>query len=154
MTLVRFNPKRDFFNLDREYDRMFNTFNDRFDLVRKSDSDEKHKNAVWMPLTDIAEDNENYYLKVDLPGIKKEAVKISYTEGSLSISGERSQEKESKDKKYHRIERSYGKYYRSFNLPEQIKEDKIKAEFKDGQLNVTIPKADEVKPKEIDIKVN
>jgi HSP20 family protein len=154
MKLVRVNPARDFFNLDREFNRMFNTFNDRFGLSRKSDSDEKYENAVWMPLTDIAEDNDNYYLKADLPGIKKEDVKISCTEGSLSISGERSQEKESKDKKYHRIERSYGKYYRSFNLPEKIKEDKIKAEFKDGQLNATIPKADEVKPKEIDIKVS
>jgi HSP20 family protein len=133
---------------------MFNTFNDRFGLARKSDSDEKCENAVWMPLTDVAEDNDNYYLKADLPGIKKEDVKIYYTKGTLSISGERAKENESKDKKYHRIERSYGKYFRSFNLPEQIKEDKIKAEFKDGQLNVTIPKADEVKPKEIDIKVN
>jgi len=154
MTLVKFNPTRDFFNLEREFNRMFNTFNDRFGLSRKSDKDEEYENAVWMPLTDVAEDKDNYYLKADLPGIKKEDVKISYSKGSLSISGERSQEKESKDKKYHRIERSYGKYYRSFNLPEQIKEDKIKAEFKDGQLNVTIPKAEEVKPKEIDIKVN
>ena len=154
MTLVKFNPSRDFFNLEREFNRMFNTFNDRFGLARKNDKDEEYENAVWMPLTDVAEDKDNYYLKADLPGIKKEDVKISFSDGSLSISGERAQEKESKDKKYHRIERSYGRYYRSFNLPEQIKEDKIKAEFKDGQLNVTIPKAEEVKPKEIDIKVN
>jgi len=154
MTLVRFSPARDFFNLEREFNRMFNSFNDRFGLSRKSDSREEYENAVWMPLTDVAEDNENYYLKADLPGIKKEGVKISYSYGSLSISGERSQEKESKDRKYHRIERSYGKYYRSFILPEQIKEDKMKAEFKDGHLSVTIPKSDEVKPKEIDIKVN
>jgi HSP20 family protein len=133
---------------------MFNTFNDRFGLAKKNDKDEEYDNAVWMPLTDVAEDKDNYYLKADLPGIKKEDVKISYSDGSLGISGERSQEKESKDKKYHRIERSYGKYYRSFNLPEQIKEDKIKAEFKDGQLSVMIPKAEEVKPKEIDIKVS
>jgi HSP20 family protein len=154
MTLVRFNPAKDFFNLEREFNRMLNTFNDRFGLSRKSHTNEEYENAAWMPLTDVAEDNENYYLKADLPGIKKEGVKISYTEGNLSISGERSQDKESKDKKYHRIERSYGKYYRSFVLPQQIKEDKIKAEFKDGQLNVMIPKADEVKPKEIDIKVS
>ena len=154
MTLVKFNPTRDFFNLEREFNRMFNTFNDRFGLTKKNDQGDEYENAVWMPLTDVAEDKDNYYLKADLPGIKKEDVKISYSKGSLSISGERSQEKESKDKKFHRIERSYGKYYRSFNLPEQIKEDKIKAEFKDGQLNVTIPKAEEVKPKEIDIKVN
>ncbi len=106
----------------------------------------EYDNAVWMPLTDISEDNDNFYLKADLPGIKKEDVKISYTDGTISISGERSQEKETKEKKFHRIERSYGKYYRSFNVPAEIKEDKIKAEFKDGQLTITIPKADEVKP--------
>ncbi len=154
MTLVKFNPSKDFFNIEREFNRLFNTFNNRFGLSRKSESDDEYENAVWMPLTDIAEDKENYYLKADLPGIKKEDVKISFSDGRLSISGERSQEKETEDKKFHRIERSYGKYYRSFNIPEQIKEDKIKADFKDGQLNVIIPKAEEVKPKEIEIKVS
>jgi len=133
---------------------MFKSFDDRFGFVKREENGDEYENAVWMPLTDVAEDNDNYYLKADLPGIKKDDVKISYTNGNLSISGERAQEKESKDKQYHRIERSYGKYYRSFRLPEKIKEDKINAEFKDGQLNVTIPKAEEVKPKEIAIKVN
>jgi HSP20 family protein len=105
-------------------------------------------------MTDIYEDNDNYRLKADLPGIKKEDVKISFSDGKLSISGEREQEQESKETKCHRVERTYGKYYRSFTLPKEIKEDKIKADFKDGQLTVTIPKAEEVKPKEIAIKVN
>ena len=78
----------------------------------------------------------------------------SFTDGQLSISGERLQEQESKDTKCHRIERTYGKYYRSFNLPNEIREDNIKAEFKDGQLTITIPKAEEVKPKQIEIKVS
>ena len=152
MTLVKFNPVRDLLDVEREFNKMFNTLGSRFGLLRK-DVDEEYENAVWMPLTDIYEDNDNYYIKADLPGIKKGDVKISYSDGNLSISGERVQEKETKDAKFHRIERSFGKYYRSFNLPKEIKEDKIEAEFKDGQLNITIPKADEVKPKEIEIKV-
>ena len=154
MTLVKFNPVKDLLDVEREFNRIFNSMGNRFEVTRKEGFDEEFDNAVWMPLTDIAEDNDNYYLKVDLPGIKKQDVKISYIDGNLSISGERVQDKEAKDKKIHRIERSYGKYYRSFNIPKEIKDDKIKAEFKDGQLTITIPKADEVKPKEIDIKVS
>jgi HSP20 family protein len=154
MTLVKFNPTRDLLNVEREFNIIYNSLGSRFGLTHKGDIDEKYDNSVWMPLTDISEDNENFYLRADLPGIKKEDVKISYTDGTISISSERFQEKETKEKKFHRIERSYGKYYRSFNVPKEIKEDKIKAEFKDGQLTITIPKADEVKLKEIDIKVS
>lgn len=154
MALVKFNPVRDLLDIEREFNRMFNTLGSRFGVAKKEDVDEEYENAVWMPLTDIYEDNDNYYLKVDLPGIKKDDVKISYADGTLTISGERTEEKETKDKKFHRIERSFGKYYRSFNIPKEIKEDKINAEFKDGQLSVTIPKADEIKPKEIAIKVS
>ena len=153
MALVKFSPVRELLDVERQFNRMFNTLGNRFGLTERN-SDDEYENAVWMPLTDVAEDNDNYYLKADLPGIKKDDVKISYTNGNLSISGERAQEKETKEKQFHRIERSYGKYYRSFRLPEKIKEDKINAEFKDGQLNITIPKAEEVKPKEIAIKVN
>jgi len=154
MTLIKFNPARNLLNVEREFNIIYNTLGSRFGIAHKGDIDEKYDSAVWMPLTDISEDNDNFYLKADLPGIKKEDVKISYTDGTISISGERSREKETKEKKFHRIERSYGKYYRSYNVPAEIKEDKIKAEFKDGQLTITIPKADEVKPKEIDIKVS
>ena len=154
MTFAKFNPVKDLLDVEREFNRIFNSMGNRFEVTRKEGFDEEFDNAVWMPLTDIAEDNDNYYLKVDLPGIKKQDVKISYIDGNLSISGERVQDKEAKDKKIHRIERSYGKYYRSFNIPKEIKDDKIKAEFKDGQLTIIIPKADEVKPKEIDIKVS
>jgi HSP20 family protein len=106
-----------------------------------------------MPLTDVYEDKDNYIIKADLPGIKKDDVKISYTDGQLEISGERVQEKETKDTKWHRMERSFGKYYRSFTLPKEIKQDNIKAEFKDGQLTILIPKSEEEKPKQIEIKV-
>jgi len=154
MAIVRFNPVRDLFNVEREFNRMFRSMGDRFGLSQKEDYDEEYENAVWMPLTDIYEDKDDFKIKADLPGIKKDDVKISFSDGKLSISGERTQEGETKDAKSHRIERTFGKYYRSFTLPKEIKEDKIKADFKDGQLTVTIPKAEEVKPKEIDIKIN
>jgi len=153
MAIVRFNPVRDLLDVEREFNRMFSNLGSRFGIAKK-DGDEEYENAVWMPLTDIYEDKDNYKIKADLPGIKKNDVKISFSNGELSISGERAQEQETKDAKCHRVERTFGRYYRSFTLPKEIKEDKIKAEFKDGQLTITIPKADEVSPKEIEISVN
>ena len=153
MTLVKFNPVRDLIDFEREFNKMFNSFENRFGISKSKDVDTGYENAVWTPLTDIYEDNDKFSLKVDLPGIKKEDVKISFTNGKLNISGERVQESESKDAKCHRIEKSYGKYFRSFNLPELIQSEKINAEFADGQLTITIPKAEEAKPKEIEIKV-
>ena len=154
MAIVRFNPVRDLLNVEREFNRMFKSMEDRFSLSKKEDVDDEYENAVWMPLTYIYEDKNDYKIKADLPGIKKDDVKISFSDSKLSISGERALEEESKDSKCHRIERTFGKYYRSFTLPKEIKEDKIKADFRDGQLTVTIPKAEEVKPKEIKIKIN
>ncbi len=152
MAITKWNPARELLNVEREFNRLFNSLGSRFS---SSDSSgiEEYENAVWTPLTDIAEDKDNYVLKLDLPGVSKDNVKISFIDGMLNISGERKQEKETKDAKYHRMERAYGKYFRSFSLPSKIKEDKIDAEFKDGQLMITVPKAEEAKPKEIPIKV-
>lgn len=151
MALVRWNPTRELMNLEKEFSKLFNTFGSRFGL---RDSDDDFENAVWSPLTDISEDNDKYVLSMDIPGVDKKDVKISYKNGSIVVSGERKQESEEKSSKYHRIERAYGRYYREFMLPEKIVEDKIEAKFKDGTLTVTIPKAEEAKPREIDIKVN
>ena len=153
MTLVKFNPMRDLVDFEREFNKMFNSFENRFGISRNKDEENEYENAVWMPLTDIYEDKDKYTLKLDLPGIKKDDVKITFVDGRLSISGERNQESEHKDSKCHRIERSFGKYYRSFNLPENVQSEKINAEFKDGQLTISVPKAEEAKPKEIEIKV-
>ena len=154
MSIVRFNPVRDLLNVEREFNRIFRSFGDRFGMLKAENSDEEFENAVWMPMTDIYEDKNTIKVKADLPGMKKEDVKISFSNGKLSISGERLQEKEDKDAECHRLERTYGKYYRSFTLPEGIKADKIEANFKDGQLIVSVPKAEEVKPKEIPIEVS
>jgi HSP20 family protein len=153
MAIVRWNPSKDLLNIEREFNRMFNSFNKSFGFGDSDDELAEYENAVWAPLTDISEDEDNFVLKLDLPGIKKENVKINYENGQLSISGERKHEFEKKNAKFHRVERSYGKYFRSFNLPSKIQEDKIDAEFKDGQLTITVPKSEEAKPKQIEVKV-
>jgi HSP20 family protein len=153
MAIVRWNPSRELLNIEREFSRMFDNFEKRFGFGNGEDGHNEYENAVWAPLTDISEDKENYTLKMDLPGVSKNDLKISYSDGQLNISGERKMEKENKDSKYHRVERSYGRYFRSFALPAKIKEDAINAEFKDGQLIVIVPKSEEAKPKELEIKV-
>jgi HSP20 family protein len=153
MAIVRWNPMRDLMSMEREFNRIFNSLDRKFGFGESDRENEEFENAVWMPLTDILEDDNRYCLNIDLPGIKKEDVKINYTNGQLSISGERKMESEEKNTKYHRAERSYGKYYRSFTLPQKIKENEIDAEFKDGQLKISIPKSEEAKPKQLEIKV-
>jgi len=92
MTLVKFNPVRDLIDFEREFNKMFNSLENRFGISKSKDVDAEYENAVWMPLTDIYENKDNFSLKIDLPGIKKEDVKISFTNGKLNISGERIQE--------------------------------------------------------------
>lgn len=153
MALIRWNPERELLNIEKEFNRMFNLLGNRFTAKNDGEETNGYSIAEWSPLTDIYEDDDNFKLKIDLPGVKKEDVKISYVDGQLSISGERKQEDENKNSKYHRIERTYGKYYRTFTLPAKIKEDQIEAQFKDGQLVINIPKSEEAKPKQLEIKV-
>lgn len=152
MTLVKWNPARELMSIEKEFNKLFNTFSNKFGISNEGENE--MENAVWAPLTDISEDHDNYYLNLDVPGVDKNDVKISYSNGNLVIKGERKDEKETKKSEYHRIERSFGKFFRSFTLPEKIKEDKIEAKFKDGALSIVIPKADEVKPREIEVKIN
>ena len=110
--------------------------------------------SEWRPLVDIVEDEKEYLIKAELPDVKKEDVKVTVENGVLTITGERKFEKEEKGKKYHRIERAYGSFMRSFTLPEGAAGDKISAEFKDGVLKVHLPKSAEPKSKPIDVKVD
>lgn len=109
--------------------------------------------ADWAPSVDIAESDKEYTVKADLAGVKKEDVKIDVQNGVLTISGQRKFEKEEKDQKHHRVERAYGSFTRSFTLPEDVLEDKISAESKDGVLQVHLPKTDIRKSKGTSIKV-
>ena len=107
----------------------------------------------WAPSVDIIEDEKEWLVKADLPEVKKEEVKVTVENGVLTITGERRLEKEEKDKKYHRIERSYGNFLRSFTLPDGADGSKVNAEFKDGVLKVHLPKGEKAKPKAVEVKV-
>jgi HSP20 family protein len=114
---------------------------------------EAMKLGEWEPAVDITEDDKEFLVKAELPEMKKEDVKVSVENGALEITGERKMEKEEKGKKYHRIERAYGTFVRSFTLPEGTTPEKISAEFKDGVLKVHLPKDGKTPQKEVDIKV-
>ena len=109
--------------------------------------------SVWTPAVDVAENENEVQVKVELPGVSKDDVKITMQENILTIRGEKKQDKETKNTEYHRVERSYGSFQRSFTLPTSVKHDKIEASYNDGVLTVTLPKAEEAKPKQIEVKV-
>ena len=109
--------------------------------------------AEWSPSVDISEDDKEWLIKADLPDVKKEDVKVTVENGVLAVTGERKFEKEEKDKKYHRIERSYGNFFRSFTLPEGAEGAKVSAQFKDGVLEVHLPKNEKAKAKAVEVKV-
>jgi len=109
--------------------------------------------AEWTPLVDISEDDQEYRIKVELPEVKKEDVKVTAEEGTLTIMGERKFEKEEKGRKYHRVERAYGSFGRSFSLPDDSSPAQVSAEFKDGLLTVHLAKTEKTKPQQIEVKV-
>jgi HSP20 family protein len=109
---------------------------------------------LWAPVVDITEDDGAYLLKAELPGVRKEDVHVTVENGVLTIAGERRQEQEEKTRKFHRVERSYGSFTRSFDLPENIDAEKIEARFRDGLLAVAIAKSPGARPRQIEVKVN
>jgi len=106
-----------------------------------------------MPTVDIEEGDQAYHITAELPGLKREDVKITLQEGVLTIQGERKQEKEEQGRRFHRVERSYGTFVRSFALPDVVDEGKVSAEFKDGVLHIRLPKSEKAKPKSIEVTV-
>lgn len=105
----------------------------------------------WTPALDLFEDKDNVYVRVELPGMKKEEINLSLHNGSLSVSGERKSEETFKDADVYRAERFFGRFQRTVTLPTPVAADKVKAEYKDGMLTVTLPKAEEAKPKQIEL---
>ncbi len=114
---------------------------------------ENLKMVDWAPSVDITEDDKEYLIKAEAPGVKREDLKVTVQNGVLSISGERKSEKEEKGKKFHKIERSYGSFARSFSLPEDAEDEKLSAQFKDGVLTVHLPKSAQAKAKSKEIKI-
>jgi HSP20 family protein len=147
MAITRWRPFRDLVTVQDDMSRFFEDFFSR-PLVRTEWTE-----GVRSPTVDVSETKDDLVIKAEMPGMNKEDVKISIHDNILTLKGEKKQEKEEKDANYHRIERSYGSFCRSFNLPTSVKADKVKATYKDGVLNVTLPKTEEAKPKEIPILV-
>ena len=110
--------------------------------------------AEWSPLVDISEDDKEYLIKAELPEVKKEDVKVTAEDGTLTIMGERKFEKAEKNKKYHRVERAYGSFGRSFSLPDDASPAKVTADFKDGVLKVHLAKDEKAKPQQVKINVS
>lgn len=104
---------------------------------------------TWMPAVDVFEKDDKFVVKAELPGIKEEDIDVSVVGNTLAIKGEKQAETEVRDKDYFSRERTYGSFYRSISLPSTLDADKIEAEFKDGVLEVTVPKSEKVKPKKI-----
>lgn len=143
MTLVKWRPAT---GLARSFENIFDDFFGNSWL-------ERSELSTWNPAVDVVEEDKHYVLSMDLPGLNKEDVKIAVENDTLKISGEKKHEHEDKKKNYHRCERYYGKFERSFNLGTEINTEKIEANFKDGVLYINLPKSESAKPKEIEVKV-
>ncbi len=141
MPIVRWDPFSDLVQLRDEIGRWF----------EGTEKTQEKRSAVWAPEVDIKETDKEVTLRADLPGMKLEDIDVSVEENQLIIKGKRKYEKEEKEKDFVRLERSYGSFYRSFNIGVPIKEDKIKASYKDGVLEINVPKAEVKRPKKIQI---
>ena len=108
----------------------------------------------WAPALDVHEDKDSFIVRTELPGLQREDIEVSLHDGALVISGERRAEKVAEGVEIHRQERYYGKFQRALTLPTPVAADKIKAQYRDGVLTVTLPKVEEAKPKKIDVSVN
>lgn len=146
MSIVRWNPRGSWLDFRHEIDRLFDAF---FNPAYE----EETALTAFSPAVDIIEHDKELQLQVELPGMTKDEVKVSVKDNLLTISGEKKRETKVEQKNYQRTERIYGTFQRSFRLPEYAELDKIEAEFKDGVLNITIPKKKESLAKQIEVKV-
>lgn len=149
-TLATWDP---FKEMEESFGRLANVFGRS--PRRDSGSRDSFTLSAWAPAVDIVENKKDYTITAELPDIPKENVKVSVENGILVISGERKYEHEEKDKdtKVHRVERSYGSFVRSFAVPDDADAAKISAEYKNGLLNVRLPKSEAAKPKQIEVKI-
>lgn len=151
MTLIRFNPEQAVPAQAVEPGELLRDFmNLHFPFFPKEKAGMNH----WSPALDVHDDKEAFTVTLEAPGLKKENFEISYHDGVLSIAGERKQVEEAKEKNYFRRERLFGRFTRSVSLPTAVKPGAVTANYKDGILTVTLPKAEEAKPKQIEVNVN
>jgi HSP20 family protein len=146
MTLMRYEPFR-------ELEAVSNRLNRLLGMDLKPGIRPEGVFADWEPAMDVQETENEYLIKTDLPDVKKEDVRITVENGVLAVEGERRMEKEEKGKKFHRIERSYGRFVRQLAVPTDVDQQHVEASFKDGVLNVRLPKSATAKPRRVDVTV-
>jgi HSP20 family protein len=147
MNIVKWSPFRELEEIQTRLNRFFPEF------VNRRPESEAPFFTDWTPAVDVTETEKEYLIKAELPELKREDVKVEVLDGVVTIEGERKQEKEEKGKRFHKVERSYGKFVRQFALPTDVEAEKVQAEFKEGVLNVHLPKTAIAKPKGIEVKV-
>ncbi len=145
--LEPWRPFRELTTFREEMDKLWNRFFGEWPSKEPS-------RGEWAPSLDVSETKDNIVVKAEVPGMDAKDIDISLTNDVLTVKGEKKQEKEEKEENYHRIERSYGAFSRSIRLPREVQSDKIKANYKNGVLKITLPKSEEAKKKEIKIKVD
>jgi HSP20 family protein len=147
MNMVRWDPFRELEDMSTRLSRLVG-FSPR--MTTETDG---ALFADWAPAMDVEETDKEYLIKADLPDVRREEVKVGIEDGILSVEGERKQEKEEKGRKFHRVERAYGRFVRRMSVPTDVDAAKVAAEFKDGVLKVHLPKSATAKPRMIDVKV-
>jgi HSP20 family protein len=150
MAIVRWEPFRDLASLQERMNRLFD---ESFKGINRTTEDDWLLGGTWAPAVDIFEQEGNIVLKAELPGIDLKDVDIRLENNVLTLRGERKVDNEVKRESFHRIERAYGTFARSFTLPSTVDQQNIKADYKDGVLKVVLPKREEAKPKQITIDI-
>ncbi len=146
MAVVKWDPLRDLLSIQDRMNRLFEQ------TLSRSRAEERITASTWSPAVDIYETPETIIMKADLPGLSREDIEIQIRDNTLSLRGERRFAKDVQQENYLRIERAYGAFQRNFTLPATIQQDEIRATFRDGVLELTLPKAEEAKPKKIAIE--
>lgn len=144
--LTRFSPSGDVRTLQTQMQRLFEPFFGRL-------NDEDLMGGTWVPPVDVIEEKDAIVVSAELPGIRQEDVEIQYENGILTLRGSRTMETETAEKTFHRVERMYGTFARSFTLPRSVDPERIEATYHNGVLEVRVPKREEAKPKQIKIAV-
>lgn len=147
MAVVSWRPMRDVFSLQEEINRMFD------DLLGRMPVERREERRTWTPAVDVYETPDSLVVEVEAPGMDKKDLHLSIQDNVLTVKGERNWEEKKNDRHYHRVERAYGQFQRSFTLPAVADTTRVKAAYKDGILTITLPKVEEAKPKEISVKV-
>ncbi len=148
MALIRWTPGREIVGIQEEMNRMFDNV---FGMPRKVEKSDR--GLYWTPRVNVEETDDQFEVTAELPGLNKGDVKIEVKDHVLTFTGEKKTENEKKDRNVHLYERAYGKFCRTFTLPDNVDVDNIAAEFKDGILRIDMPKTEEAKPRQIEVQV-